>query len=341
MHSEVLVYRGDVIESRHDISIAVVRSDGSRVASSGDEGLVAFWRSCAKPFQAVPSLVDGAADGIGLGAEELALACASHNGEPRHVDVARRMLERAGASEADLVCGPHASLDEPTAREMTQLGQRPTRLHNNCSGKHALMIAHAKHMRWGSDGYAEPAHPLQRSALDEVAAWTEMGAHAVPHATDGCGVPSFALPLSAMALAWARLGAAGAGRPVKGVSPASAAAMKRLVSAIVAHPFLVAGSRRLDTDLIEATRGKIVAKVGAEGVYCAAVPSLDIGIALKAEDGATRALSPALLGVLDKVATGLVPALAAHRTADIRNTLGVAVGHVEARINLDQTATKR
>lgn len=339
MPSEVLVFRGQVLESRHQVSAAVVRADGALVASSGDPDLVAFWRSCAKPFQAVPSVMAGAAEAIGAGNEELALACASHNGEARHVALAERMLRACGASEGDLVCGPHASLEDATAREMAAAGREPTRLHNNCSGKHALMIACARHVGWGSDSYAEPEHPLQRRILDEVAAWTSLAASRVPHATDGCGVPSFALPLRSMALAWARVGAAAHSGRVPGIPDDHAAAMQRLGAAIVAEPFLLAGSRRLDSDLIEATQGRLIAKVGAEGVYCATVPSLDLGIALKVEDGATRALGPALLGLLDELCPEAVPALEDHRTGQIRNTLGAAVGHIEARMNLDRRAS--
>ena len=340
MPSEILVFRGDLVESRHDVSCAVVRGDGSLATSCGDPGLVAFWRSCAKPFQAVPSVMDGAAASIQAGDEELALACASHNGEQRHVDLARAMLERCGAGEADLACGPHASLDEETARSMALRGEKPSRLHNNCSGKHALMIAHARYKKWGSDGYAGVAHPLQRQILGEVASWTGLKASAVPHATDGCGVPSFALPLRSMALAWARLGRAASGNACDGMSGAQCEGMRALTHAIVAQPFLLAGTRRLDTDLIADSRGRVLAKVGAEGVYCAAIPELDIGLALKVEDGASRALSAALLGILDIVAPGITPKLDEHRASPIKNTLGAVVGYIEARVNLDHSATK-
>jgi len=340
MPSEVLVYRGDLIESRHAVSCCVSRADGSLVATSGDPDLVAFWRSCAKPFQALPSVMEGAADALGAGEEEMALACASHNGEPRHVAVARGLLERSGAGVDDLVCGAHISLDEYIARAMAANGEQPTKLHNNCSGKHALMIGLARHKGWGSAGYADPEHPLQRRCLVEVAKWSGMPVTAVPHATDGCGVPSFALPLSAMALAWARLGDAAERRPVAGLDNDELRAMQLLIAAIRTHPFLIAGSRRLDTELVERTKGRIIAKVGAEGVYCAAVPQLGIGIALKVEDGATRCLAPALLGVIDLVAPAMVPRMPSYALPGIRNTLGAQVGHIEARINLDPVAKK-
>ncbi len=341
MTSFVAVVRGDLLESRHEISAAVVDADGTLVAGCGDPDRVAFWRSCAKPFQAAPAVAAGAADALGVDEEELALACASHNGETRHVAVARRLLAHAGADESALVCGPHASLNDEVARAMAGRGERPGRVHSNCSGKHGLMLAFARHAAWDAEGYARPAHQLQRRALAEVAAWTGLDPARIPFAADGCGVPSFALPLRRMALAWARLGAAGAGDAVDAVPASSVAGMRRLVHAMRAHPFLVAGTARLDTDLIGGSGGRVISKVGAEGVYCAAVPELRVALALKVEDGASRALEPALLGLLDIVAPGVAPPLEAYRSPPIRNTLGDTVGRIEARVDLRRDAAQR
>ena len=340
MPSVVEVFRGDLIESRHLVSAAVVRDDGTTLSTTGNPDLVAFWRSCAKPFQAAPLIVAGADRAFGITDEQLALACASHNGEPRHVALARRMLEQSGATEADLVCGPHSSINEEVAKAMTSRGEQPTKANNNCSGKHAGMIALARHRQWGSAGYERPEHGVQRGCLEEVARWTGVPAARLPFATDGCGVPTFALPLRAMALAWARLAAAGEGRPVKGISAEDGAAAGRLFNAMRAHPFFIAGTGRLDTDLVEGCDRRIVAKVGAEGVYCAAIPELGLGIALKVEDGASRCLNPALLGLLDLVAPDITPRLASYRDQPITNTLGAKVGHVEARMVLDRDASK-
>ena len=339
MPSTIDVYRGDLIESRHHVSLAVVRADGELVGSSGDPHLTAFWRSCAKPFQAMPMIVSGAADAYAFGPDALALACASHNGEERHVALARQMLAASGSSESDLVCGPHASLNERVAKTMASNGEQPTRAHNNCSGKHAAMIGFARHEGWDHARYADAGSEVQRACLAEVAVWAGLPVASVPHATDGCGVPSFALPLSAMALAWARLASAAAGDRIHGLPKESQKAAVRLVEGVVAHPFLIAGSDRLDTDLIAASNGRILAKVGAEGVYCAAIPEHRYGIALKVEDGATRCLGPALLGLLDTLIPGEVPALESHRTCEIRNTLGNVVGHIEPRVVMDRTAS--
>ena len=323
------------------VSIAVVRSDGTLAASSGETDTIAFWRSCAKPFQAIPSITLGAGRAAGFDDEARALQCASHNGEKEHVALARRMLEAAGAGEDDLVCGPHASLNEDVAREMTRRGELPTRAHNNCSGKHAGMLALARHKRWPAKGYQRPDHPVQLQILTEVAAWTKLSASDVPFATDGCGVPSFALPLRNMALAYARLGAAAAGDRVVGVSEGAATAGKGLVAAMREHPFLVGGTGRLDTDLIRVADGRVIAKIGAEGVYCAMIPDQRVGVALKVEDGATRALAPALLGLLEDLLPGDVDGLAQYRSPTIRNTLGDVVGRIVPRIALQRNAQKR
>jgi len=340
MPSVIEVFRGPLIESRHRVSAAVVREDGSTFAVTGDPDLVAFWRSCAKPFQAVPMILRGAERAFAIATEQLALACASHNGEPRHVALALQMLEQSGASAADLVCGPHSSINDDLARVAASRGEQPTKAHNNCSGKHAGMIAVARHQQWGSSGYERPDHKVQQGCLDEVAQWTGVPAGQISYATDGCGVPTFAVPLRAMALAWARLGAAGEGRPAAGFNGGRGEAAGRLFQAMRAHPFFIAGTGRLDTDLITATAGRIVAKVGAEGVYCAAIPELGLGLALKVEDGAVRCLNPALLGLLDLVAPEIVPSLDEHRGQSIMNTLGAKVGHVEARMELDRGAAK-
>lgn len=339
MESYVQVTRGDLIESRHHLSIAVADPTGRLVAWSGDPHLVTFWRSAAKFFQAVPLVADGAADTIGVARDELALTCASHNGEERHAELARTLLGRSGAGEDDLVCGPHSSLSDAVARTMAQRGQRPTKAHSNCSGKHAGMIAVGRHAGWGSAGYHAPAHPVQRRCLEEVSRWTGIHVDGIPHGTDGCGVPSFAVPLASMAAAYARLGAAVVGDDVPSVPAASLAAMRRLVAAVRAHPFLIAGTGRLDTELLEATHGRIIAKVGAEGVYSAVIPDQRLGIALKVHDGATRALGPALLALLDHLAPGSVPILESHRRPGVKNTLGQMVGAIEPCIELRRSAS--
>ncbi len=338
MVSTVDTVRGELVESRHRVTVAVVTADGTLVARSGEPDLVTFWRSAAKPFQALPLVIDGAADALGLTPEELALACASHNGEARHVDVARRLLARSGSTERDLVCGPHPSLSESVARGMAERGETPTKAHSNCSGKHAGMLALARHAGWDRAGYEGPGHGVQRRCLAEVAAWAGLEASAIGLATDGCGVPSFALPLRAMALAYARLAAVAGGKDPAGMPNGRGAAAHRLVDAVRAHPFLLAGTGRLDTELLEATGGGLIAKIGAEGVYSAALPDLGLGVAVKVEDGDMRCLAPALLAVIDQLAPGLVPAGEAHRAPPIRNSIGAIVGRYVAHVALTRDA---
>jgi L-asparaginase II len=278
--------RGELVEAVHRVSVAVVGTDGRLVAGSGDPAQVTFWRSAAKPFQALPLLDDGAADAFGLTPAELALACASHSSEPGHLAVAEGFLRRVGATVGELACGPHTPISPAVAERVLREGLTLTPLWSNCSGKHAGMLALARFHGWPAAGYIRPEHPVQRRILAEVSRWTEVPAAAIRTATDGCTAVTFGLPLTGMAGAWARFGAAAA--------PGAA----RLRAAMLAHPELVAGTGRLCTDLMAACGGRVLAKVGAAGVYCAAVPELGLGIALKVADGDATASEPALVAVL-------------------------------------------
>jgi len=317
--------RGDLVESVHRVSVAAVRADGTLVAAAGDPSLVTFWRSAAKPFQAMPLLEDGAADALAITPAELALACASHSSEPRHLAVADGLLRRIGATAADLACGPHPPLSPAVAERVIREGIALTPLWSNCSGKHAGMLALARHHGWPLAGYTRPDHPVQRRIFAAVAHWTGMAPAAIGTATDGCTAVTFALPLGAMATAWARLGASAERGPA------------RLRAAMAAHPELVAGRGRLCTELMAATGGRVLAKVGAAGVYCAAIPELGLGIALKVWDGDSESASVALLAVLEGVLarTGLErvydpAAVARHGARPVLNTRGAAVGSVRA-----------
>jgi L-asparaginase II len=319
---DVVVTRGGLVESRHRVHAAVVRHDGVRLASARDAERVAWWRSCAKPFQVMPMLRDGTFDRLGWGEEELALACASHGSEPEHVAVAARMLASVGLGEADLACGPHPPLSVRGAALLRAAGHAPGRLHSNCSGKHAAMLAQARAHNWDTVGYEQASHPVQEAAWRAVAEWSGLVTADIPRAVDGCGVTVFALPLYNMALAYARLAeAANQGEPVP----------SRLVRAMTTHPHLVGGTGRFDTLLMTEGAGRIIAKVGAEGVHSVGVVDRGIGIALKVEDGAARAQYPAVLACLQ--ALGVLPprlpaALAPIAHATLVNTRDEAVGAV-------------
>ena len=319
---DVVATRGGVVESRHRVHAAAVDAAGRLVASAGDPATVTFWRSCAKPFQVMPLIETGGFDRAGWGDDQLALACASHGGEPEHVAIATAMLTSLGLEEGDLACGAHDPLASRGARLLREAGMRPTRLHNNCSGKHAAMLARAITERWPHEGYERVEHPVQRSCTDAVAHWTGVPASALRCAVDGCGVVVYALPLDAMARGYARLAdAASADDDV----PA------RVVHAMRTRPFLVGGTDRFDTVLMEETDGGVLAKVGAEGVHSVAVLDRNLGLAVKVEDGNQRAQYPAVLRflqALDALPAELPPRLAEFMTRPIRNTRGEVVGEL-------------
>lgn len=320
---DVIVTRGLVTESRHRVHAAIVEAGRGLVAKAREPGWAAPWRSCAKPFQVMPLLEAGGFEELGWQGDELALACASHGGEPEHVAIAESMLKDLGMEEGDLACGPHEPLARRAVRLMRESGATPTRLHNNCSGKHAAMLAHAHLAGWSTEGYERLGHPVQEGCLARVAEWSEVPAHTIPCAVDGCGVVVFVLPVEAMARAYARLAAAA----MRGDEiPA------RIVAALREHPFLVGGSDRFDTVLIEETGGRVIAKVGAEGVHSAALVERGIGIALKVEDGAPRAQYPALLHLLQRLGElpdPLPPRLLDFACPRVRNTRGEIVGSLQ------------
>ena len=345
MTSTVDVIRGRIVESRHRVSAAVVDSDGKLVGSTGDSDLVTYWRSCAKPIQVLPLIEDGGADALGIDDSEIALACASHNGEPRHLAVATSLLEKAGCGEKDLACGPHPSLSPAVAREMADRGQKPRKLHSNCSGKHAAMLALARHHGWPTEDYRKPDHPVQRRLLAEVAAWTGLDEAKIGQGVDGCGVVSYAMPLRNMALAYARLGAgfrvsgAGESKPnhlIPDTRHRLSEAAERVLRAVIADPFLIAGTGRLCTEVLSSSKGAVIAKVGADGVYCATLPSARLGLAMKVEDGDMDAARPALLAFLEILAPGAVRVADSFRSPQIRTTLGEDVGHLAARVSLER-----
>jgi L-asparaginase II len=319
---DVLVTRGGGIESRHRVHAAVVDASDALVGRAREPGTVTMWRSCAKPFQVMPLIASGGFDEIGWGDDELTLACASHGGEPEHVALAESMLRDLGLEEGDLACGPHEPLSPRGARILRESGDRPTRLHNNCSGKHAAMLARASIGGWPAEGYERDDHPVQRGALDEVARWTGVSQDRILLAVDGCGVVVFGLPLDAMARAYARLATAAArGDEI----PA------RITRAISTRPFLFGGTDRFDSLLVEETGGRVISKIGAEGVHSVAVFDQRLGFAIKVEDGATRAQYPAvlhMLALLGALPERLSPRLAEYARTRIRNTRGEVVGEL-------------
>lgn len=326
--ARVEVLRGGRLESVHDVDLAIVDAAGAMVLRAGTVDEPVFARSAVKPFQALPLLMDGAADRFDLTPEDIALCCGSHSGELEHVAVALGILEKVGVTEDDLACGPHPPFSTAARRALRAEGQEPGRVHNNCSGKHAGMLALARVNGWDTDGYQAMGHPVQQRVLDEVAGWTQVARDRIGTAIDGCGVVTFAVPLESLAGAFARL--------VDGARDRAAPA-GRIVAAMGAHPHRVAGSNRLCTTIMEATDGRVIAKVGAEGVYGAASVERGWGVALKARDGARRAAESAVveaLAVAGLLTEEEVGALERWHRPVLRNTRGEPVGVIRSRIGV-------
>jgi L-asparaginase II len=333
--------RGETVEVWHDVHVAVVDASGRVVAGAGDPGLVTFWRSAAKPFQALPLVEDGAADHFGFTSEELALACASHSSEPDQVARVRALLAKIGCSERDLLCGPHPPLSERVARDYAARGVTLTAVYSNCSGKHAAMLALARHHGWPTASYTQLDHPVQQRCLDVVSRWSDVPRGAVTTAVDGCGVVCFGLPLKRMALAYVRLGGTAAeGAAHRPANPAAAppatGAASRIVGAMLQHPRLIAGDGRPCTEVMRGHPGRLIAKVGAEGVYCALLVREGLGLALKVSDGHGAAAVLALGAVLREL--GLTPQPAALAARPILNTRGETVGELRVQGKLERYA---
>ena len=327
-HILVEVGRGDGIECTHSVDAAVVDASGRVDTAWGDVERPIFPRSAIKLVQALPLVETGAAERYGLGTVELALACASHGGEPRHIAAVRAFLARADLGEDDLECGPAAPMHEPTQRALVAAGEEPARpLHNNCSGKHAGMLLGAKAMGEPTAGYIAPGHPVQRRIAAAIAEMADCDLTQSVWAVDGCGVPTISLPLHALAMAAARIA------DPQLLAPARRRAVEHLARAMTGEPFMVAGHERLCTEVMEASHGAILAKTGAEGVFVAAIPGLKRGLALKVRDGARRAAGVALVSILDRIGALEDEArqrLARHLDPPITNWSGREVGRIRA-----------
>jgi L-asparaginase II len=316
----VEVMRGDVVESTHRVHVAVVHAEQGLIASAGNPAHLSFVRSAIKMFQALPLVEGGGVERFQLTGEELALCTASHGGEPFHVATARAILAKAKVTDAALACGAHLPMHEPSAAALIEAKQQPGRIHNNCSGKHAGMLAHCVQQRWVTNGYHRATHPMQQRVISTLARWMRINTDEIEQGVDGCGLPTFAIALDAVADGCAKFSAA-----VADADPAPSA----IFNAMVNHPEFVAGTDRLDTDLMRIADKRLFAKVGAEGFYCAGIPSQRIGIALKVEDGAKRAAEPAILTVLtrvDAIATNDFNRLSNYAVPDILNTRREVVG---------------
>lgn len=319
----VEVTRGALVESIHRGAIAVSDAEGTLKVAIGEVEKPVFPRSALKPVQAVVLAESGAADAYRVSDEEIALACASHSGEAMHTERIRAWLARIDCGVSDLACGPHRPVHEPTATAMIKEGVRWNELHNNCSGKHTGFMTAARHFGASVKGYQLHDHIVQREVESTLKDMAGVSGD-LPWGVDGCTVPNFAISLSALACAISRFA------DPSGLSPTRAAACRRIIRAMTAHPELVAGTGRPCTLLMRQVPG-IGVKTGAEGVYVAMLPSLGLGVALKIDDGAGRAAETAIAAIL--IALGAASdGGAAHDLAyaPVRNTRGVPVGERRA-----------
>ena len=325
MSNPVLVEltRGNLVESVHRGAFAVCDASGKVLHSAGDIHTPIFPRSAIKAIQALFLMESGAADAYGFSNKELALACSSHSSEPEHADLAEKMLLKAGLSESDLECGAHWSFDHKTLINQAKSGLEPSQLHNNCSGKHAGFLCAACHSGIGLKGYVTREHEVQKIMAHNMELVT--GGQMVDElcGTDGCAIPTFAVPLSNIAQGYAKLSTG------EGLSKTHADGAQRLIKACMAEPFYVAGTSRACTKLMEMAPDRIFVKTGAEGVYTAILPELGLGFALKIDCGTTRGAEVAIAALLARVLGKDDPAyddLMGFATRDFSNWNGQKVG---------------
>ena len=335
----VEVRRGGITESRHRGHVVAVEPDGNVVAHLGAPHMLTFLRSAAKPFQALPLLVSGAADRFGFTDREVALACASHNGEPIHTELAASMLEKIGLGPETLKCGVHEPYSAEVAQQLRERGDAPNVLQNNCSGKHAGMLALALHLGAATETYVNPEHPVQLAIGKAVAQFADVPVEDLAVGVDGCAVPVFGMTVKAMALMYARLVS-----PPAEFDELTRRACERIVRVMSAYPELIGGtSDRLDTAIMRATPRRLVSKVGAEGVYTAGINPCEkwprgLGLALKIEDGDDRRARPTVvveslrqLGVLKDES---LEAVARYAFFPVTNRPGDVVVEIRAQFDM-------
>ncbi|MDQ2937178.1 MAG: asparaginase, partial [Acidobacteriota bacterium] len=337
----VQVTRGGICESRHRGHIVAVEPDGRIVAHLGAPETVTYLRSSAKPHQAIPLITSGAADHFHFTEKEIALACASHSGEPIHTEVAASMLRKIGLEPSALKCGTHEPFSPEVTRRLRQKGEEPNVLQNNCSGKHAGMLALAIHLGAPIETYDEPTNPVQLEIGRAVSLFSDVPMEDIAVGIDGCGVPVFGVTVKAMALMYARLVA-----PPQTFDDKTKSACARIVSAMTTYPELIGGSSdRLDTEIMRAAKDRLISKVGAEGVHTVGVlPSKEwprgLGLALKIEDGDDHRARPTVviesLRQLGILADESLEAVSRYAFFPVRNRRGDVVGEVSAEFKLDK-----
>jgi len=316
------VMRGPMVESRHEGIAAVVKPDGTIVASWGDIDQPILPRSANKPIQAMAFVESGAVERFGLGNEHISLSCASHNGEPRHVETVRAWLKKVGLGESDLECGTHAPRLQMSIEALVREGAVPTAAFNNCSGKHSGFLTTAVTYGEPTKGYIKYDHPVQRRLRAVMTDLCGADADSFQYGTDGCGIPSLATPLKRLAQAMANMA-----EPSR-LSNKHAEAATRIRAAMNAEPFMMAGTGRFCTRMNGALPGVVQIKTGAEGVFCGMLPTLGYGIAIKMWDGAARAAEVAMATLLGHL--GVLPQEQKDELLHppIKNVVGLLVGEM-------------
>ena len=287
------VTRGRFLESRHQVIAVICDAKGNRHSQWGNVDQQVFPRSSAKPLQALPLMLSGAAKDLDLSQRQLAMACSSHNGEAQHITVITDWLNQLGMSSEQLECGSHWPSYQPATLALAKSGNQACAVHNNCSGKHCGFLSFAHHQGIDPKGYIHHQHPVQQAVNDTMGRMMDLKIADYPMGIDGCSIPTYALPLPNLAMAFARFGSG------EQLPNDWRQACHKLYQAMVNEPFYVAGSERHCTKVMKAYGGQVACKTGAEGVFAAAIPSLGLGIALKALDGTSRAAEVALNVLLD------------------------------------------
>lgn len=327
----VEVTRGPLVESRHYGHVAVVDGRGDIKYSAGDPHYFTYMRSSAKPLQVIPVIESGAARHFGFSKKQLAVMTGSHAGEDIHTTAVESILQDIGLRPEHLMCGTQWPFHRPTTERLRREGLEPGLLHNNCSGKHSAMLALAVFRGYSIENYLSPDHPVQTAMLNAVSEMCGVSPKEVMLGIDGCGVPVFGMPLSAMATGFARLVSPDQLPPIR------AEACRAITGAMQAFPEMVSGSRRLDTELMLRTSGMVVAKIGAEAIHCCGIPELGLGMAVKIEDGGERAIAPTVIEVLKQIgilAGEQLQALRKFLHPEVMNRRGEVVGAIRPAFKL-------
>ena len=336
------VRRGSITESRHRGHIVAIDVDERIVAQLGSPETITYLRSSAKPFQAIPLITSGAADRFHFNAKEIAIACGSHNGDPIHIETVKGMLSKIGLDASALKCGAHEPYSSEAARRLRERGEEPTALHNNCSGKHAGMLALALHLGASVETYDQADNEVQQQIASSISQFSGVPVEDIAIGIDGCGVPVHAMPVKAMATMYARLV-----MPPDNFDQRTRAACEQITTAMMAYREMIGGeTESLDTALMRAAPARLIAKAGAEGLFTAGIMPCEeyprgLGLALKIEDGdkGSRARRPAAvetlrqLGLLSETALN---ALSPYAKSYLRNHRGERVGEVVAAFELPE-----